>query len=231
MCIIFVYAPPIKYESAILTQKLDMLIGVLTAFMLFVAIYSIRHLPYIDFRPYKVGNNIPELMEPSDTYHYRYIMEKDGKEYEFEEYPTDTTYQFKEMVLLNPDAQPKITDYSIWDDEGDHTLETFEGKKLFVIIYDVSKANTKHLVQVNELIAGIEGEVDAWVLTSSNEEEFEIFRHDNQLALQFYYGDMTVLEAIIRSNPGLWLVQDGVVKGKWHHNNIPRAEKLLGLLD
>ncbi|MFC2123300.1 BT_3928 family protein [Bacteroidota bacterium] len=229
--VIYLFIRRKEYKSSRHTGKLDILMGVLTAFMIFVSIFSIRHLPYIDFRPYKVGNNIPEQMEPSDTYRYKYIVEKDGKEYVFEEYPADTTFQFKEMVLINPEAQPKITDYSIWDEEDDHTLETFEGKKLFIIIYDVNKASTKHISEINELISGIESDVDAWVLTSSNEEEFEIFRHENQLAVSIYYADMTVLEAIIRSNPGLWLLQDGVVKGKWHHNNIPSAEKLLGLLD
>ncbi len=229
--VIYLFIRRKELEASILPRKLDMLMGTLTAFMIFVAVYSIRHLPYIDFRPYKIGNNIPELMEPSETFRYRYILEKDGEEYEFETYPSDTTFQFKEMLLLNPEAQPKITDYGIWSEEGDHTLETFEGNKLFIIIYDVNKASTKHISQINELISETESEVEAWALTSSSEEDFELFRHDNQLGVPFYYADMTVLEAIIRSNPGLWLVQNGVVKGKWHHNNIPRAEKLLGLLD
>ena len=229
--VIYLFVRRKKYKSTILNYRLDTMMAISTAFLIFVAVYSIRHLPYIDFRPYKVGNNIPEQMEPSEAFRYKYILEKNGKEYEFEEYPTDTTYQFKEMVLLNPEAQPKITDYSIWDKEGDHTSETFEGKKLFIIIYDVKKANTKHITQINELISETESMLDAWVLTSANEEEFEVFRHENQLAIPYYFADMTVLEAIIRSNPGLWLVQDGVVKGKWHHNNIPAADKVLNLLN
>jgi len=229
--VIFLFIRRRKYESSIKPAKLDMIIGGLTGFMLFVAIYSLNHLPYIDFRPYSVGSNIPELMEPTETYQYKYILEKDGKEHEFLSYPADTTYQFKEMVLLNPEAQPKITDYSIWNDEGDHTMETFEGRKLFIIIHDAGKASTKHMSQINALISATEGELDSWVLTSSNEDEFERFRHENQLAVPFYYADMTVLEAVIRANPGLWLVQDGVVKGKWHHNDIPTSEKVLQLLE
>ena len=50
--------------------------------------YSYTHLPPLDFRPYKVGNNIPELMEipegaPHDVYETTLIYEKDGIEQEF----------------------------------------------------------------------------------------------------------------------------------------------------
>jgi hypothetical protein len=229
--VIYLFIRRKQYLSTITNRKLDMIIGGLILLLISVAIYSLRHLPFVDSRPYKVGNSIPEKMEPSDEYRYKYIMEKDGRNYEFEEYPTDTSYQFKEMVLLNPEAQPKITDYSVWDDENDYTHETFEGSKLFIVIYNAGKTNTRHIPQLNELIAEIRGTVDTWILTSSSEEEIEQFRHENQIAVPYYYADITVLEAIIRSNPGLWLVQNGIVKGKWHHNDIPGAEELLELLD
>ena len=50
--------------------------------------YSLTHLPPLDFRPYKIGNNIPELMEvpegaPADEYEVRFIYERDGEQKEF----------------------------------------------------------------------------------------------------------------------------------------------------
>ena len=76
-------------------------------------------------------------MEPSEELKYSYIMEKDGRSYEFETYPNDKSYIFKEIKLLNPDAQPKITDYSIWNEDKDLTKESFLGNKLFIIIHDI----------------------------------------------------------------------------------------------
>jgi uncharacterized membrane protein YphA (DoxX/SURF4 family) len=196
----------------------------------FLAIYSIRHLPFIDFRPYKVGNSIPELMEPSEPYRYKYIFEKDGETYEFTEFPSDTTYKYKDLVLLNPEAQPKITDYHIWTDEGDFTEETFVGVKLIIIIYDVTKASSRHIEELKSLISQLPSSVEVLALTASGETEFEAFRHEYQLAVPYYFADMTVLEAIIRSNPGLWLLKNGTVMGKWHHNDIPGAEDILDLI-
>ena len=49
-----------------------------TVFLIFIAIYAIMHLPFIDFRTYKVGNHLPTLMSNSEPLRYKYIVEKDG---------------------------------------------------------------------------------------------------------------------------------------------------------
>lgn len=194
------------------------------------AIWTIQHLPFIDFRAYKIGANIPQLMQPSAPLKYKYIMTKDGRDEEFLAYPTDKAYEFKEMVLLNPDAQPKITDYSVWNAEGDFTEQTFEGSKLMVIMYDALQANTASLGEIRTLLDHLPKEVNPIILTASGEEVFESFRHEHQLATPYYFADATVLKTIIRSNPGLVLMQDGVVLGKWHYNDIPDAEKIAQLM-
>lgn len=220
-----------KHFNSLFTSRTSNVIMILALGLnTFLAIYSIRHLPYIDFRPYKVGNNIPELMEASEPYRYKYIFEKDGKTYEFSEFPSDTTYQYIDLVLLNPEAQPKITDYHVWTDEGDYTEETFVGVKLILVFYDVTKTSTRHMGEISALISQLPSWVEVLALTASNETEFESFRHEYQLAIPYYFADMTVLEAIIRSNPGLWLLKNGTVMGKWHHNDIPGADVLLDLV-
>lgn len=219
------------YNPFLPTRAGDILIGIAFFFNVYLAVHAIKHLPYIDFRPYRVGNVIPELMAPSEPYRYQYIMEKDGQEYEFTEYPSDTTYTYKDMIILNPEAQPKITDYHIWTDDGEFTDESFIGNKLFIIIYDVTKASSKHMGDIVSLIEEIGSHTEVWALTASSESEFEMFRHEHQLAVPYFYADMTVLEAIIRSNPGIWLLQDGKVMGKWHHNDVPSAKTIIDLLE
>lgn len=218
------YKPPFRYRTANIIMLLALGINI------FLAIYSIRHLPFIDFRPYKVGNNIPELMEPSESYRYKYIFEKNGKTYEFEEFPSDTTYEYKDLILLNPEAQPKITDYHIWTDNGEYTEETFSGNKLIIIFYDVTKASTRNIDRIKTLISQLPPNVEAIALTASSEDQFESFRHEYQLAIPYYFADMTVLEAIIRSNPGLWLLKNGTVMGKWHHNDVPNVDVIIDLV-
>lgn len=212
-------------------MRSDALMGAFSVIFIVVAVYAIQHLPYIDFRSYKVGADIPGLMRPSEELKYKYIMTKDGETFEFDRYPSEKEYEFKEMVLLNPEAQPKITDYNVWNDDGDYTEETFKGKKLFIIIQNVQKTDKGSLAQINDLIRNLGGNmVEAWVLTSSDAASFEVFRHDMQLAVPYYFADATVLKTIIRSNSGLMLVEDGVVKGKWHYNDVPSVADINDLL-
>lgn len=198
----------------------------------FIGIYAIRHLPYFDFRAYYVGANIPQAMQPSEPLRYKYIMEKDGSTQEFTEYPTEGDYEFKEMVLLNPKAQPKITDYSVWNDEGEFTQGTFEGKKLAIVMYDVNKANQEAITEIQRLVSELPSDVEPIVLTASGEETYSTFLSQfPDFTIPHYYADATVLKAVIRSNPGIMLLSEGVVRGKWHYNDIPSAANLQNRLN
>ncbi len=206
----------------------DIILLVTTLVTMGAAIYAIKHLPFKDFRAYKIGANIPRSMLPSEDLKYKFIMSKDGEEIEFDKYPTDTTLKFIEMVLTNPEANPKITDYGVWNDEGDFTEETFKGFKLIIIAYDVTKTNVDSFIEINKLLSGLKGSVvEPIVLTASDGATFEEFRHHVQLGIPYYFTDATVLKTIIRSNPGIALWKNGEVMGKWHYNDVPAAAEIL----
>lgn len=202
-------------------------IGV-TVFFTGLAIYAILHLPFVDFRAYAIGNNIPALMEPSEPLRYEYVMKKDGERVVLDAFPADKSYEFVSMDLVNPEAQPKITDLGIWNDDGDFTDQLLSGNKLLIIIYSADKASVANLDAIKTLAA--QSSVTTWILTSSGYDEFEAFRHENQLAIPYFYADATVLKTMIRSNPGIMLLTDGKVLGKWHHNDTPDVSEINQLL-
>ncbi|MFT6867274.1 MAG: putative membrane protein YphA (DoxX/SURF4 family) [Cyclobacteriaceae bacterium] len=201
-----------------------------TVFFICFAIYTIRHLPVVDFRAYAIGNHLPTLMNSSEALKYEYVMEKDGKKYVFDKFPSEGDYEFKSMDLVNPEAEAKITDLSVWTDEADYTEDMMVGNKLLIIIYSVEKANTSHLDEIILLAENINN-VEPWILTSSGYSIFEPFRHENQLAIPYYYADATVLKTMIRSNPGIMLLSNGTVLGKWHHNDVPDVDEINELLN
>ncbi|HKZ38626.1 MAG TPA: hypothetical protein VJ184_13290, partial [Chryseolinea sp.] len=128
-------------------------------------------------------------------------------------------------------TKANITDYAVSTAEGeDVTQNTFEGSKLLFIIYDASKASSKNIDDVRQLINSLEGKVEMMALTSSSSVQFEAFRHEHQLAIPYYFADATVLKTIVRSNPGITLWVNGTVRGMWHHNDTPDAEEILSLL-
>jgi hypothetical protein len=204
-----------------------------TLISLFLGIYAVWHLPFIDFRAYQVGAHIPTQMIPEEQPIIEYVFEKDGKEVTADKFITEDGYKYKSSRVLNEDKiKAKITDYSVSDPEGNGlTQSTFEGQLLLFVLYDVSKASTKNMEAINALVSDLDGKVRMLMLTSSPASAANAFRHDNQFAVPFAFVDATVLKTIIRSNPGIALWNDGVVLGNWHHNDTPDSQTMLDLLN
>ena len=120
--------------------------------------WTLNHLPVKDFRPYKIGNNIPELMEypedaEADQYAITFIYEKDGVEQEFtiENYPkNDSSWTFvdQKSVLIKKGYEPPIHDFELMNMEfEDMTYDILESEDAvtLVIMYNLAKTDRKHL--------------------------------------------------------------------------------------
>ncbi len=220
------------------------LVATLASFGL--AYYAILHLPPLDFRPYHVGASLPKQMQPSEELQYGpevYIyqdLEKgeeirlDQQEFteNWKKYSDTTRYQYVEFKkpLLNPEAAPKITDFAVTDTQGNEVTEAlFKGAQWLVIIPEVETAHVASLININQMARSLEGtQVRPVILTASDEKTFEAFRHQIQLSIpNYYFVDKKVLKTMIRANPGLILLQDGVVRQKWHYNDAPTAEEVI----
>ncbi len=220
------------YVPTLRTREGDAMILAVVVLSLWAGIHAIHHLPFMDFRAYKVGNNIPQQMKPQEQPVIEYVFQKDGKKIESQKYLSDSTYKYISSTVLNEDkTKPKITDYSVSSAEGeDKTAYTFEGNKLLIVVASIANASIKNIDALRSLTHKLEGKVDCFILTSSSAEAVEKFRHENQLAIPYYFADATVLKTIIRSNPGIALWQNGNVLGTWHHNDTPSAEEVLNLI-
>jgi len=207
----------------------------LTAFSLVMAtglsIYAIQNLSYIDFRAYKVGVNINSAMQPSAALQYNYVMSRGGEQVVFDQYPTDDTYEFVEMKLKNPDALPTISDFSVWNEQGDFTEEILTKKRVLILISNIAKINERNFDDIATLIRDLRGtEVRVSVISSSSEGEIQALVKQQDWDVDYFLGDATVLKTIIRSNPGIMVLEEGLILGKYHHNNTPKASQVLGLL-
>ncbi|MDH4057880.1 MAG: DoxX family membrane protein [Cyclobacteriaceae bacterium] len=230
-----------KYDPLLRTVQGHAVILGVTLISFFLGIYAVRHLPFIDFRAYKIGNNIPEQMTlPPDAVRdsvvMTFIYEKAGKHLELtmDQLSTvDSTYTFidrRDKVIREGDM-PKIIDYRVESVDGeDYTQQTFVGTKLILVVYNVKNASDKNADRVSKLINDLEGKAEAIILTSSPAADVEAWRHEHQWAAPYFFADATVLKTILRSNPGLTLWVNGTVKGMWHYNDIPEASEILKLM-
>ena len=68
-------------------------------------------------------------------------------------------------------------------------------------------------------------------LTASGTETIRQWTENAGADLRFLFCDEIPLQTIVRSNPGLVLLKNGVIVNKWSHANIPSDEELSGPLE
>lgn len=237
LVLILVFASEDKPIFSNWASYIIMLIPVLSC--LGLELYCYNHLPIIDFRPYKVGNNLPSLMvipddAPSDEYNISFIYEKDGvqKEFNLENYPAeDSTWTFvsQNSVLIKRGYVPPIHDFSVQTEDGDITdliLEN-EGYTFLLISSKLEKADLSRQKDINALYDYINSKnISFYCLTSSFNDDVEAFKTTNNVKYPIGATDEITLKTIIRSNPGLVLLKAGNVVAKWHYNDLPTKNEL-----
>ena len=189
--------------------------------------YSYTHLPPLDFRPYKVGNHIPTLMEipedaEPDQYEITLVYAKDGVQQEFtlENYPKgDSTWTFVDQrsVLVKKGYEAPIHDFEILNmDFEDITYDILESEEpvSLITMYDLKKADRSQIEKVQSYIAQ---HTPVYILTGSGEIEIEDFCMEYGIdETTFCTIDPVTLKTIVRANPGLFVVQNGTIIEK--HN-------------
>ncbi|MFH0864734.1 MAG: BT_3928 family protein [Bacteroidota bacterium] len=232
-----------KFAKSAFKVKNEISIIILGAgLIVFVSIYSLRHLPVIDFLPWKVGNKISEQMTPipeisesilvykdkitSDTFQYtaKTLPYKDSAKWASIKYDTTIkkiTQEFKEAP---------IHDFIISDFEGDTLTDSIvanPGYQFILVAHDLTETNKIIYAEINKFVEGCDKDSISFVgLTGTIQETVEIFRHDVNAIFQFYNVDETALKSMVRANPGILLLKDGVVLAKWHWRDLPIYEEV-----
>lgn len=231
-----------KIESSLSFGKQMTYVIVAYIITIGLGIYSVMYLPTVDFLPYKVGNNIPELMRipegaSKDSFETKMIYAKDGKEQAFtlKDYPwEDSTWKWvrTDNILIKEGYHPKIKDLRISDADGNDYSEDIINHPdyvLWVVSYDLEKANVGAFAKINSISNELTKNLKIRTigLTSSNDILTENFRHEQNVAFPFYFCDATTLKTMVRANPGVLLVHNGVVEGKWSFRGLPTYDELI----
>ena len=206
-------------------------------FILVSSSMSLYTLPPFDFRPYHIGADIRKGMEipegaPQPQFETTFIMEKDGqrKEFTLDNYP-DSTWTFidSKTVQTAEGYVPPIHDFSIQTmDGGEDITDSVIGRKGYVFLLVAPHLEYASDSNFGEIDAIYEYSVDHgypfYALTASMQDAVAHWRDITGAEYNFYNTDDITLKTIIRSNPGLLLLKDGVVIGKWSHNDLPKLD-------
>ena len=211
--------------------------GLATVAMSFFTFYTYSYLPVKDFRAYAPGKSISEQMQGvPDKLKYYYILrdKTTGEEKEFEKFPENYQEKYEYVdsrtEIIEKGVEPKILDFSIMTAEGEDLTEDFlqsENFTFFVISNDLTKAVEQPQQRINDLVRNLQERGYRIVgLTASTPDIAIDFAQRNDNPFNYLFCDQIVLKTIIRSNPGLMLIKNGQVYGKWHYNDLPELQVL-----
>jgi len=238
--LIFIYRKTYKSRT-----RLPAVLGSVTIVLYFyLVLNSYNHLPLIDFRPYKVGINIPVSMQipdeaPKDVYEttFEYKNRKTGKIKTFTEknYPWQDTLNWEYVStgpshLIKAGYTPPIHDFMMENENGEDVKDFFlydEGYTFIFVSYNLKKANRKAMPEINKLANyAWENKMQFVGMTASIRDEINNFSAETEAPFEFFNCDEITLKTMIRSNPGLLLLKKGTIIAKWHYNDIPDEKEL-----
>ena len=237
-----------KHVRQLWSNWMEILLVALTilAAVVFMS-WTRNHLPIKDFRPYKIGNHLPTLMEypedaEPDVYEYAFVYEKDGVEQTFtlENYPKgDSTWTFvrQDSRLIKKGYEPPIHDLEImnayYEDLTWDILESEEPVTL-VVMYDLKKADKSQIAKVEALASNLspfaslpdtlplqgESEGAFYILTGSGTDDIINFCLEYPTLSDYVCTcDPVTLKTIVRANPGVIVLQNGTVIDKYNIRN------------
>ena len=169
--------------------------------LLVIAGRSLYTLPQFDFRPYHVGTNLRQG--------WQRMME--GEDSPYAEF-------FMELT-----------------DEGEDITEDVlnrEGYTFLLVSPHLEQADDSQLDALNQIYEySLDNGYPFYCLTASTEKGINHWRNITGAEYPFCNTDDITLKTIIRSNPGLLLLKDGIIIRKWSHNNLPDEQDLTGELE
>ena len=164
--------------------------------LLIIAGRSLYTLPQFDFRPYHVGADLKTG--------WQQMME--GKDSPYSEF-------FIESIEEGEDITEEVL--------------TEKGYTFLLIAPHLEQADDSQFDALNTIYEySLDNGYPFYCLTASTHKGINRWQDITGAEYPFCNTDETTLKTVIRSNPGLLLLKDGVVIRKWSHNDLPGEQQL-----
>ena len=212
-----------------------------TLFALFyiasVEILSLSHLPVVDFGRYPVGASLRRMTQGTPgEYRIVYEYERDGERCELPEGELpDSSWVCvgSRSEVVKEGTMPVLSNFSVidWEEDYDFAEELLAdtGYVCMVAVGRVEEASVSRVDKINDMYDYcLERGVLFYVTTASENEEVELWCKRTGAEYPVFWTDEELLKNMIRSNPGVLLLKDGVIVGKWNVADLPAVEELDG---
>ena len=201
------------------------------AYIVLVGYIGYWQQPMVDFRPYKIGTRL--LAQDDEAEYdprYEFIYEKDGQTItvgEDDELPDESEgWKFvrrveKEFVKNDqsssstPDDAP---DFRIWSEDGEEDVtEMLSGydKQLILLVPDINELSMATSWKINRLYDMSKShDTEFFAVVAGSPKAIEEWRDLSSGQYQIYTAEDTSIKELVRGNPGLVSLEDGVIKWK-----------------
>lgn len=196
-------------------------------------------LPYIDFRPYKVGYNLKDSIAAEDSSYQaellastRYVYKKDKvqKSFAVDSLP-DSTWTFVEMTQPQELQERKLRySFLLLDGESqDVSADILDNKEgVFLLLSpDWTKASQDKYESINDLYRYLsKTSIKLYAVSPSDSVNENYWRYQTGAEYPSLVMDATTIKTITRSNPGLVFIKNGCIIDKIPSAYFPKKEEI-----
>jgi uncharacterized membrane protein YphA (DoxX/SURF4 family) len=222
----------------------NLLMAIVTFFSFGFQWYTLTYLPIVDCLPYKTGNNIQDKMKmppnaiPDSTV-ITFVYEKDGKEVEFtaDKFPDDFNtppYVFKsrydKVIRKGSNNEPPIKGFTLSGITGIDSTSIIlaHPQTLLLFIENFSNPVSAWEEKFSEIYKEANAKnIPVYVVTGNLELAYRNFAGTAFAAVPVLRCDFTAIRTAARSNPTLYLIESGTVRGKWSDERMEQVKPLL----
>ena len=197
--------------------------------------HVLMHLPSIDFRAYKIGDNLLQNMStppdaPKAVQEFTWTFDVDGEQKIIVtdgSYPNiEGTYVGVETRIVEEGFQPSILDFSIESEDEDFTEYYLNAERLLMLVsYNLETAEKEGLLKLKAISdEALQKGYTVIGLSASGEDVKNRIKQEYDLKFEFFICDEKALKTVVRSNPGALQLEKGTIQQKVHWNDIEDLE-------
>ena len=198
--------------------------------------YVLNYLPLVDCLPFKEEKNISQQMKippgaTPDSFAIRFVYEKAGKQFEFspESLPADLgTYKFVDRVdklVRKGNAEAPIKGFALNAGNMDSTEIVLSQPTALLLFCEDLKRASSWMSDLKDLDSvARQKKLPLYIVTAAPISEVTATLNNNGLMnLQVFNCDNTVVRTAARTNPTLYLLNNGTIKKKYGYLGIEDA--------
>ena len=211
-------------------------VPVVLAYVVFYT-YCAYMLPVVDYLPFAEGTDLRKTVKTGDALDMRYkstIIYKRGDEtleLGLDDDDPDSTWTYvetKTVMLDNLTEEEAETEFYVIDSDGDDITDDIiqaDGYTFLVIVPEISKASEACAGKFNSIYDYCNKYgYGFYFITMADEQQQERWRRNTGAKYPFCESEDRMLWQVVRDNPGLVLLKDGVVRRKWSQTSMPEFD-------